>query len=377
MAKTRYFVLFVAVMVGFSAANLFAADSEAINKVRNSVGTAKLSSDDVLVVKDFVSECVRQMLLAEDISQVSQIRSTISAQKGTRQSPYTIEFASAVKNTLDKSFRQIATLEQGPRRTHLELNLVVLAAEVGDTRLADFGFKMMDHDNSAIQYWAIKTIANPQVAKQLSSIATADSELKAKIITALSRSVKRGLYPSSLALVIKFIEELGPKDQDTSDLLHQIANRRIAEYEKWTVKYELLDRDLLKQLTRCTTAAGSTSKRALCARTFAQLYSFVIQRYLIGQEILSPTSKEQLVTVMVDTESYSIGPGRFLDRAQAAIRLAVMKKKFQNLKREHDMLFGTANKPGRLAGDLKFNYGTGKTGNPITAPKKLKLPKTD
>jgi hypothetical protein len=252
---------------------------------------------------------------------------------------------------------------------------VVLAAEVGDIRLADFGFKMIDHNNSAIQYWAIKTIANPQVAKQLSSIATADSELKAKIITALSRSVKRGLYPSSLSLVVQFIEALGPKDKDVSGLMHQVADRRIAEYENWTVKYELLDRELLKLLTKCTIYAESTSKRALCARAFAQLYSYVIQRYMIGQEILSPTSKQQLASVMFDVESYSIGPGKFLDRDQATIRLAVSKKKLQDLKREHDLLFGSANKAGRLAADLKFNYGIGKTGDPLTAPKMLTLPK--
>jgi hypothetical protein len=365
----------MAVIAGFSATNLFASDSEAIEKIRDSAGSAKLSPEDVLAINDFVSECATRMLLAEDISQVSQIRSTISALKGTRQTQYTIEFASAVKNTLEKSFSQIATLEQGTRRTHIELNLVILAAEIEDLRLAEFGLRMIDSENSALQYWAIKTIASPQIAKQLNSIATSDPELKAKIVTALSRLIKRGLYSSSMALIVDFIEALGPKDKDASVLLHRIANRRIAEYENWTVKYELLDRNLLEQLTRCTINAGSVSKRALCAKTFAQLYSYIIQRYMIGREILSETSKQQLASVIVDTESYSIGQGKFLDRAQATIRKAVSKRKFKDLKREHDLLFGSANKAGRLASDLKFNYGIDKTGDPITAPKKLELPK--
>jgi hypothetical protein len=178
-----------------------------------------------------------------------------------------------------------------------------------------------------------------------------------------------------MTLIVNFIEALGPRDKDASDLLYQIANRRIAEYENWTVKYELLDRNLLEQLTRCTINAGSVSKRALCAKTFAQLYSYIIQRYMIGREILSETSKQQLASVIVDTESYSIGQGKFLDRAQATIRKAVSKRKFKDLKREHDLLFGSANKAGRLASDLKFNYGIDKTGDPITAPKKLELPK--
>ena len=375
MIKTRCFVLFIAVIAGLSTTNLSAADSAAIEQLRTSIGTAKLSPTDVQVVNDFISECAREMLLAKDLSQVSQIRSMIVMQKGTRPSQYAVEFASAVKKTLDSAFSQVATLEQGPRRTHIELNLVILAAEIKSIRLADFGLKLIGHDNSAIRYWAIKTIASPEIAKQLNSLATADAELKTKIITALSRSVKSGLHPSCLALVVNFIEASGPKDRDVSDLTHQIAVRRIAEYENWTIKYELLDASLLKILTKCTLNAETTSKRALCARNFAQLYSYVMQRYLIGQEILSPTSKQQLASVMVETERFSMGPGKFLGRSQTAIRQAISKKKIQDLKREHDTLFGTAGRTGRLAAELKFNYGTGKTGNPVTAPKKLMLPK--
>ena len=159
MTKTRCFVLFVSVISSFSMTSLFAADSASIERVRKSVGTAKLSAADVQIVNRFLSESSTEMLLAEDLTQVSEIRSMIVAQKGASMSQYAIEFASAVKSTLTVAFSQIATIPEGLRRTHLELNFVILAAEIKSVRLADFGLKMANNDNSAIQYWAIKTIA--------------------------------------------------------------------------------------------------------------------------------------------------------------------------------------------------------------------------
>ena len=164
-------------------------------------------------------------------------------------------------------------------------------------------------------------------------------------------------------------------DSQGTALIFQIAQKRIDQYQNWTVKYELLDRDLLNILTACTFKAGIAAKRSQCARTFGQLFSYVMQRYILGYDTLSDNSKQQLASVMVNVEKYSIGPGKFLARPQTAIRDALVQKKMDNLEREYDTLFGSSKRIGRLASSLKFDYGIDADGSPIIAPKRLKAPK--
>lgn len=377
MVKKSRFVLFIAMIFLASAQSLFALDSSDIETVRISVGTGKLSSSDVLVVNDFASEAISEMLLAEDISQISLIRRSISQQKGTSLSQYSIEFIKAIRKNIKASFGKAATLQEGSRRSNLELNLLILAAEMQSIKMADFGLDMVDSQNAAIQYWAVRTIASPQIALQLTARATSDPELKKRIADVLAECINRGIHPTSLSTILKFARVLGANDPQGSPLIHQIAAKRIEQYQNWTVKYELLDRDLLNMLTTCTFKAGSATKRGQCAATFGQLFSYVMQRYILGQEILSQSSKQQLSSVMIEIEKSAFGPGKFLDRPQVAIKQALTRNKIEQLRREYETLFGSRNRIGRLAASLKFDYRDNADGNQINIPKKLELPKTN
>ena len=72
MVKKSRVVLFVAVILLLSTQNLSALDSSNIERVRESVGTGKLSSSNLAVLEDFVSEAVTEMLLAEDLTQIKR-----------------------------------------------------------------------------------------------------------------------------------------------------------------------------------------------------------------------------------------------------------------------------------------------------------------
>jgi hypothetical protein len=249
MVKKSRVVLFIAVIFLLSTQNLSALDSSNIERLRESAGTGKLSPSDLNVLNDFVAEAVTEMLLTEDISQISQIRYSISEQKGNSPSQYAMEFVAAVKKTIGVSFKKAATLQEGPRRSALELNLLILAAEMKSTKMADFGLDMIDSQNAAIHYWAIKTIASPYIAEQLTARATANPQLKEQITDALTKNIKKNINPACLSVILKFAKVLGTDDSQGSALIHQVAQKRIDQYQNWTVKYELLDRDLLNLLT--------------------------------------------------------------------------------------------------------------------------------
>ncbi len=105
---------------------------------------------------------------------------------------------------------------------------------------------------------------------------------------------------------------------------------------------------------------------------FAQLYSYVMQRYIAGKDVLGPESKWQLISVMVEIEQTTLRT--ILARAHSEIKRAIEKKSLSLLENEHDFLLGTAARAGELLTKLDFDYGKDADGRPITAPKKLPAP---
>jgi len=89
-------------------------------------------------------------------------------------------------------------------------------------------------------------------------------------------------------------------------MLIKIAEIRITAYENWTVKYELMDAALLQALSSRLLPDNfqrlSAEQKALFARTFGQLYSYVFERYILGVDILTKISKRQLASVLIDVE---------------------------------------------------------------------------
>ena len=61
LSKSRV-VLFVAVVILLSTHCLYALEVSGIERVRESVGTGKLSSSNIIVVNDFVADAVDQKI---------------------------------------------------------------------------------------------------------------------------------------------------------------------------------------------------------------------------------------------------------------------------------------------------------------------------
>jgi hypothetical protein len=133
------------------------------------------------------------------------------------------------------------------------------------------------------------------------------------------------------------------------------------------VNDELTDAVVLKSLyDKIVSNQGGADS----ARQFAQLYSFVCQRYLKGSESLSGPHKQKLVTVMVEVEDKCIHK---ILGGQTKIREAIEKKENAALLSEHNNLLGNATIEGKLCGRLNFLYRS-PDGKESTAPLVLPPP---
>jgi hypothetical protein len=154
-------------------------------------------------------------------------------------------------------------------------------------------------------------------------------------------------------------------------MLTRIADIRIQSYANWTVKFELMDANLLNSLARILKSKKQLgeSEKAEVSKRFGQLYSYTIQRFIIGVNTLEDSQKSQLKFVLADVEVNSIS--KLLGRGQDHIKglvSNVKQRSLELLEKEHDSLLGSASREGRLG----VNYGTG--GKSVTAPKSLSAP---
>ena len=328
------------------------------------VAAADAGSGDI---DTFIAESLDELLEAEDISEIVRIRSEIVARKRAAASA---DFIRSAKKYLGDAFDEVQGWESDKLKKHIQLNLLVLTAQLESADLAEFGIKMADDKNSMIRYWAVKSMANPGIASQLNSQGGQSAGYRKNILTSLGRAVENESCPEILELIVKFAAQLSGRD--ATELMVKTADVRIAEYEQWTVQYELMDMVLLKSLGKKIITEQSLLEKAELSRKFAQLYSYVMQRYVLGGEMLSDLSRQQLASVLVEIEQTMVG--ELLGRQQSTIINAVQKRDAATLESEFESLLGGSVRVGKLGRQLNFDYGKDADDRPITAPKKLSLP---
>jgi hypothetical protein len=236
---------------------------------------------------------------------------------------------------------------------------------LADPRLADLPLKYVDYNNVVVCYWAVHCVTNPQIVEKLNSLKEPDT---ARQIVNRLEGIVATSGPETLGLITKFAGSI--KTADSGDLLFKVADRRIASYADWSVEDELLDASVLQALA--DKMASSGAGKAEAGRRFGQLFSYVFQRYMKGDDRLSPLQKEQLVSVLVTTEKS--GLAKLTDKSSSNIQKALESADPNSLLKEYNNLFGDSTKPGRLVTEINIDYGKAADGSPLKAPLPLAKP---
>ena len=367
--KSALFIVLTAFLITLTNSPLIAAGTIDIDRVRDKV---VLNDQDKKVIDDFLADSVGDILKTRDFTSIAKLRTVIlSRQKSNQESQnqYTNQFSESAYKYISEGFQQALILRPQERQTRVIINLLILINGLQDLRLIDLAIEKLKDENMAVRYWAVQSVTNAGILNQLNSDNTSIRK-QAQRITEQLQQIVDSSSPEILALIAGFAAGLDIPQAD--ELLLQIADLRIKRYADWTMKYEKLENVILKLLeAKMTLPASSTAGRkpaADFARRFAQLYSYVIQRYIKG-ETLDDTQKQYLVTVLIDIEEKCIS--KFLGQ-QFTIRNAVEGKDMAALEAEHNRLLGSQENTGLLLTKLKFDYGTNSDGSKRNAP--LPLP---
>jgi len=329
-----------------------------------------LNNKDLQIIDKFVAESVQELMKTRDFTSIAKVRAVISSRNSSNMdsasAQYAEQFSESARKYISEAFEAANELTPEEHKFRMTINLLILVDSLEDLRLADLAKGMINDENKAIRYWAVHSLTNPGFIEQLNATEETKS-LASSIIEQLKELVERS-KPEILALMTEFAAEVDIPQ--TEDLLLQIADIRIKRYANWTVEYELLDSTILRLLDNKIPSGGMSN--SAIARRFGQLYSYVIQRYVKGQDLLSATEKQRLASVAVETEVLCIN--KRLGTAQSAIKKAVEEEDYMTLLKEHNRLLGEETRAGLLPLKLNFDYGKKPDGSRRTAPLALPEP---
>lgn len=328
-----------------------------------------LDSGDFQIIDDFVGEAVNGLVRGREPSFVVKARMLIEQRKSSNEesakAQYARQFSESVYRHISKAVKKAKT----DRDFLVTVNLLILIDRLVDTpenlRLVDLSIGMLKDENRIIQYVAVQSITNPGIIKQLK--VGDNSELAGRIARQLKGLVDNS-SSETIALMAEFAGAVEVPEADA--LLLQVAEARIQKYAEWAVEYALLDTAVLHAL--CSKMSSPGASKTEVAQRFAQLYSYIAQRYVKGQNHLSDVDKEQLISVLVETERSCIGG--LLSRPQGTIRRAIEREDMASFLLEINRLLGDRTGPGALGRKFLFDYGRSPDGGRRIEPLVLSDP---
>ena len=366
---------FLTILAAFSVlainSNAVAVDTRDIDNV---IKKGVIDDQDKKIIDDFLSQAVQELVKTKDFTSIAKLRTVILSRK-ISQSQYAQQFSESAYKHIQSGFEQAQILRPEDRKTNVIISLLILMDGMEDLRLSDLAMAMLKDQNMVIRYWAVHCLTNPAIIQQLNSAATSNPQLATTIAERLKEVVE-----TSKAEIIVHIAGFAANVNipEGEELLLHVADERIKRYADWTVKHEFYDIIILKLLESkiplSSQDPGATTPTSLrktaIAQRFAQLYSYAIQRYIKGKDILNETQLQQLASVLIEIEDKSIS--RLMGGTQATtrtIRRAIERgDTMEALLDEHNKLLGNETTAGQLPSKLGFDYSTTPNGPKRTAP---------
>jgi len=306
-----------------------------------------LEAGDLQIIDEFISQTVQKLIRCKDLTSIAKLRRDIVANASSATesaaAQYSQQFYQSAQKHISEGFKAAATL-----------------AALAIPRLND--------RHTIIRYWAVHTITNPVLIKKLNSAGAENLTLAKKIADELAELLVEEQNTEIIVLAAGFAAKTNIPEGEK--LLMQIADNRMKGYVSWSIKDELFESLILKLL--CEKILLDSPNKSQLARSFSQLYSYVMQRYVKGQGLLDTDQKQQLVSVMVEIEQTCIN--KLLKIPQSVIKKAVENNDTTVLLDEHDRLLGGPNIRGRVPDTLDFDYGKAPGGSRRSQPMTLPEP---
>lgn len=363
-----FYIIFIGLVLLFVSHPVFGINTAKIDVVRSK---ESLAEADTAVIEQFAAEAFTEFFEKTDFSDISSLRATIISRSTSElesgQIQYGPIFFTAAQKEISNTIKKINGLPESYRKTLLTTNLLILINDLSNLEITKAALDYLQSSNVIIRYWAVNCLTNANIVRQLNYESEESRRLADEFVqkfTAVAQNEESG---DILSFIAKFAS--GLKQPSANELLTLISNKRIELYMSWKVNDEMTEISILNALVD-RIGTDRESQRVM-AKNFASLYSLVIQRYVLGDEVLDETSKSNLVSVITQSEKLLT---KFISDWPGSLKRAIEKGGGAALLAEHDSLFGSASDAGKLPVTVGFDYGKNSDGSVKTAPPALQKP---
>ncbi|HPS54603.1 MAG TPA: hypothetical protein PLP05_03310 [Sedimentisphaerales bacterium] len=309
-----------------------------------------LDSSDFAVIDSFIAESINELLAAVDFSTLSNVRNFIVSRTEAKSGDqYKNSFSDSLNKYIPDAFEKAKSLKPEKNSVAMTSNLLMLVEALQDMKLTDYAMQYLKSENEVIRYWAVKCVTNQFMVDNFNS--SSEPIFAAKATKLLKDLIVKG-DGDSLAAIVGFSSRI--KSTAGNEMLLAIAERRIGEYAEWKVDNEIIDADLLNSLF--DVYSRDTTKK-IYVQKYAQLFAYIMQRYIKGQAILTDKQKSDLASVMIEIEQSSMV--KVLGISQSIIKTAIENGNLDALGKEYARLFDVDGQKGELATKMQFDYSPG------------------
>ncbi len=361
------------VCLSMAAAAAAAVDTTTIQAVQQRCANRTPSAADTEQIEAFVNQAITAVLAAVDPAEAIAAREQIIQFRGWDKglAPYARVYVLAAKKRLGQAFEQVAGWADAQARLRTERNLIIVTARLGSTEMRDVAVGRLKHPDTAVRYWAVKALTHQHVVDELNNELTGDAEAARAILQALQEHLPTESQGVILEQMASFAARLKAPQEECVKLLSAVADKRSQAYEQWTVTSERSDAAILEALAAAQQFTTSPQDKTRLAQAFGQLYSYVIQRRILGDAVLKDLDKHQLKYTIVTVGQGALGG--LLGQPYDEISQAAVRDDMAALQAAHDALLGSAGRSGLLPTKLKYQYAHD-GGSASPAPKTLKAP---
>lgn len=317
-----------------------------IEEVRNK---GVLGNEDFQIIDSFVAGSVKELIGARDFTDMARIRAKLlsrsSSNSNSSKAQYRRQFYKSAHKYISEALEWAEQLEDKDKKLVENINLLILIDGLRDVQFADLVLDKLTDSNMAIRYWTVHSVCNSEVIEQLNA---ENSDLTGQMVSRLASIVEKS-DDSVVAMIVRFAAAI--RSEQGTELLLKVVDVRIRQYASWSVDNEMLDAVILQSLYRKLAVTNPNNK--VFAQPFGQLYSYVIQRYIKGNEKLNDEQKQKIVSVIVEIEAKCISK---LFEPQTTIKRAIEARDLEGLIREHKLLLGDSDEEGKLGAKFNFKY---------------------
>ncbi len=343
----------------------WAVDTRLIDGVRQK---DVLDEKDFEIIEQFVRDAIDELVNTVDFTQVARLRAIIVTRQ-SEQAQYAEQYSKYLRKYIGEAFVKTKDLEDATRRHRVRVNLTILVSQLENPRLIDVALDVLEDGDESVQYWAARTLTSRRLIQKVETT-SGNSAVVDKIASKFEGIVETA-RPEVLRIVADF--SAVSNSEQTKSLLLKIADMRIKGYSDWTATASPLDIRVLKLL--CERLQMNDGKTAEFGRRFAQLYSYVMQKYIAAlrnEDLLDEEQRQQLASILVEIEDKCIG--KLTGLQQTVIKRAVELDDDNTLFLEHGRLLGDATRRGELPRKFDFDYGTAADGSRLMQPRDLPQP---